>query len=200
MFLKEIPVSPHDVPDCNFTPVPVLTIESPDQIKAFTDPLRIRVLGVLRRRAATNQQVADTLGEAHSKVLYHIRYLLEVGLIQLVDTRIKGGNVEKYYRAVAHIFNLRPASYDVELDAAVVKPAVERLRTEMLASLMLYPAFDAYMHMRDSYLSEERIAAFNERLCDLMEEFWPVDNKAEDGEKTRLAVFIYRDPGDLTHG
>ena len=67
--------------DCNFTPAPVLIIESPEQIKAFTDALRIRVLGLLRERAATNQQIADTLGEAHSKVLYHIRYLCEVGLI-----------------------------------------------------------------------------------------------------------------------
>jgi DNA-binding transcriptional ArsR family regulator len=193
-------VSPHDVPDCNFTPAPVLTIDSPDQIKAFTDPLRIRILGILRLRAATNQQVADTLGEAHSKVLYHIRYLLEVGLIQQVDTRIKGGNVEKYYRAVAHVFDLRPVSYDVERDVALVKPMVDRLRTEMLASVMLYPAFEAYAHSRVTCISEERIAAFNERLCELIDEYWPAaQDEAEEGDRARLAVFIYRDPGDLTH-
>src|SRR5574342_342738 len=131
-------MSARGVSDASFTPAPILTIESPDQIKAFTDGLRIRVLGILRARAATNQQVADTLGEAHSKVLYHIRYLLDVGLIKLVDTQIRGGNVEKYYRAVAHIFDLRPTSYDVERDVALVRPVVDRLRTEMLASVMLF--------------------------------------------------------------
>jgi DNA-binding transcriptional ArsR family regulator len=193
-------VSPREMLDRDFKPAPVLIIESPDQIKAFTDPLRIRVLGVLRNGAATNQQVADTLGEAHSKVLYHIRYLLDVGLIKLVDTCIKGGNVEKYYRAVAHIFDLRPASYDVQRDVALLKPVVDRLRAEMLASVMLYPTFKAYMHMRLTCLPEDKIAEFNNRLCALMAEYWPVpEDVPEEAEKTRLVVFIYRDPGDITH-
>ncbi len=187
--------------DCNFTPAPLMIIESPEQIKAFTDALRIRILGVLRARPATNQQIADTLGEAHSKVLYHIRYLLDVGLIKLIDTQIKGGNVEKYYRAVAHLFDLRPASYDVERDVALVKPALDRLRSEMLASLMLFPALDAFMHSRVANISEAQLEEFNERLCALMSEYWPVEESESDGaEKTRLAVFMYRDPGDLVHG
>jgi DNA-binding transcriptional ArsR family regulator len=193
-------MSPGEILDCDFKPAPVLIIESTDQIKAFTDPLRIRVLGVLRQRAATNQQIADTLGEAHSKVLYHIRYLLDVGLIKLVDTCIKGGNVEKYYRAVAQIFDLRPASYDIQRDVALAKPVVDRLRAEMLASVMLFPAVKAYMHMRLTCLSEVKIAEFNDRLCALIAEYWPVpEDVPEDAEKTRLAVFIYRDPGDITH-
>ncbi len=188
-------------PDCNFTPEPIMIVESPEQIKAFTDQLRIRVLGVLRERAATNQQVADTLGEAHSKVLYHIRYLCEVGLIQLVDTKIKGGNVEKYYRAVARLFDLRPASYDAQRDLAIVKPTVDTLRAGMLASVMLYPAVDSFMHTRNTCLPDDRIAEFNERLLALIGEYWdePDDAAAEEIEKTRLAVFIYRDPGDLMH-
>ena len=187
--------------DCNFTPAPLMVIESPEQIKAFTDALRIRILGILRARPATNQQIADSLGEAHSKVLYHIRYLLEVGLIKLIDTQIKGGNVEKYYRAVAHVFDLRPASYDVERDVAVLKPALDRLRSEMLASIMLFPALDAFMHTRVAPISEAKIEEFNDRLCALIAEYWPiVEDIPEEVEKTRLAVFMYRDPGDLVHG
>ena len=91
-----------------FNPAPVMIIESPEQIKAFTDPLRVKVLRILAERAATNQQIADLLGQPHAKVLYHIRFLVDVGLIKLVDTQIKGGNVEKYYRALANIFDLRP--------------------------------------------------------------------------------------------
>lgn len=195
-------MSRREMMDCNFTPEPVMIIESPEQIKAFTDALRIRVLNLLRERAATNQQVADLLGEAHSKVLYHIRYLCEVGLIRLVDTQIKGGNVEKYYRAVARLFDLRPGSYDVQRDVAVVKPTVDRLRAEMLASVMLYPAVDAFMHIRSARLPDAQIEEFNSRLLELMSEYWGLPetpDSAEAFEKTRLAVFIYRDPGDVTH-
>lgn len=74
----------------DFSPAPLMILETPEQIKAFTDPLRLRVLRILRERPATNQQVADELGEPHAKVLYHIRFLLEAGLIKLVDTQIKG--------------------------------------------------------------------------------------------------------------
>jgi hypothetical protein len=77
---------------------------------------------------------------------------------------------------------------------------LDRVRSEMLASVMLFPAFEAYVHTRFSCLPEEKIAEFNDRLCALMAEYWPVpEDVPEDAEKTQLAVFIYRDPGDITH-
>jgi DNA-binding transcriptional ArsR family regulator len=88
-------------------PAPFMAVEEPQQLKAFTDPLRTRLLVILGEKAATNQQLADEIGEAQAKVLYHLRILLDAGLIRLVDTQIKGGNVEKYYRAVARTFDLR---------------------------------------------------------------------------------------------
>lgn len=184
----------------DFTPVPVMIIESPEQIKAFTDPLRVHVLSILRERAATNQQISDELGEAHSKILYHIRYLLDVCLIKLVDQQVKGGNVEKYYRAVARIFDIRPDSVDVERDVALVKPVLDRVRAEMLASVMLFPTFDSYFHSRASQITEERMGEFNQRLLDLLAEFWtPDSNPPPDAERTRFSVFMYHDPGDLMH-
>src|SRR4051812_38121653 len=93
----------------DFAPAGSMLVEDPQQIKAFTDPLRVRVLVVLSERAATNQQIAAALGQPQARVLYHVRFLLETGLIRLVDTRIRGGNVEKYYRAAASTFQLKPA-------------------------------------------------------------------------------------------
>jgi predicted transcriptional regulator len=75
-------------------PLAFQIVADPQQLKAFTDPLRVRVLNQLRERAATNQQIAVALGEPHAKVLYHVRFLQQVGLIRLVDQQIKGGNVE----------------------------------------------------------------------------------------------------------
>ena len=184
----------------DFTPVPVMIIESPEQIKAFTDPLRVHVLNILRDRSATNQQIADELGEAHSKILYHIRYLLDVCLIKLVDQQVKGGNVEKYYRAVARIFDIRPDSVDVERDVALVKPVLDRVRAEMLASVMLFPTLDSYFHSRVGCITQERLAEFNQRLLDLVGEYWtPSDDPTPNAERTRFATFLYHDPGDLMH-
>ena len=119
-----------------FEPLASQLIDEPRQIKAFTDPLRVRVLVVLAERAATNQQVADALAEPQAKVLYHIRFLLEVGLIQLIDTRIKGGNVEKYYRAVARSFSIQPTP---ELRGHVISAEFAMLGEELAHSALAWP-------------------------------------------------------------
>src|SRR5690348_3113629 len=92
-------------------------VGDPEQLKAFTDPLRLRVLEILKAREATNKQIADELGQPPARVLHHVRVLAELGLIRLVDTQVKGGNVEKYYRAVARGFTLHASpELEPELD------------------------------------------------------------------------------------
>lgn len=76
-------------------------LESVEQLRAVSDNLRIRILEVLERRPMTVTQVGDRLGLAPAKVHYHVRELERVGLVRLVETREKGGVLEKYYRAVA---------------------------------------------------------------------------------------------------
>lgn len=187
-------------PMTDFTPQPYCVVESPEQIKAFTDPLRVRVLGILRRRAATNQQIADELGETHAKVLYHIRFLQNAGLIKLVETQVKGGNVEKYYRAVAQIFDIRPAPGDVQRDVALIKPVLDRVRAEMLASVMLFPSEVAYFHNRTAHLTPEQLESFNQRLVELIAEYWQPETPSDPSAvEVRLGAFMYRDPGDLMH-
>jgi DNA-binding transcriptional ArsR family regulator len=122
--------------DSDVEPLATLLIDEPRQIKAFTDPLRVRVLVVLAERAATNQQVADALAEPQAKVLYHIRFLLEVGLIRLIDTRVKGGNVEKYYRAVARSFSIQPTP---ELRGHVIGAEFQMLGDELAQSALAWP-------------------------------------------------------------
>ncbi|MFX9193241.1 hypothetical protein ABTN81_19910, partial [Acinetobacter baumannii] len=49
----------------------------------------------------TVTQLGDELGETPSKLHYHVRELERIGAIKLVETREKGGILEKYFRAVA---------------------------------------------------------------------------------------------------
>jgi DNA-binding transcriptional ArsR family regulator len=79
----------------------VYEINSLEQLRAMADQLRLSILDRLRRRAMTVTQLGDALGIAPAKAHYHVRELERVGLLRLVQTREKGGILEKYYRAVA---------------------------------------------------------------------------------------------------
>lgn len=83
-------------------------VESLEQMRAIADELRLRIVEALGRRAMTVTQVGALLGEAPAKIHYHVRELERVGLVKLVETREKGGILEKYYRTVAKSINVMP--------------------------------------------------------------------------------------------
>jgi DNA-binding transcriptional ArsR family regulator len=179
----------------SFEPAPRLSVEDPKQIKAFSDPLRVRLLVVLAERRATNQQLADQLGEPQAKVLYHLRFLLDAGLIVLVDTRVKGGNVEKYYRAVARTFDLRPSP---ELRAEIFSAELDTVARDLAASTARFPDGQR-MLARTRRLDPVQLEAFYGRLVELVDEFLPLDAAESDqidAEPYVFASFIYRSPRD----
>ena len=70
-------------------------------VNAMSHPLRVRILAMLDERQASPNQLAGWLGASLGTVAYHVRTLLQLGLIELVDeTRVRGA-VEHHYRAVA---------------------------------------------------------------------------------------------------
>lgn len=79
-------------------------METPTQWKAFSHPLRLRILKLLAEEAHTNEELAAALGEKSGKLYFHTKKLLDAGLIILESTRQKGPNTEKFYRAVARRF------------------------------------------------------------------------------------------------
>lgn len=148
---------------------PFHVVETPQQLKAFTDPLRIRILVVLSERAATNQQLADALGEPQAKVLYHIRFLLDADLIRLVDTQVKGGNVEKYYRSIARTFDLR---VDAALRPNVIGAEFAVISQEVAASAARWPDQAPRLVVRGRRVSPERAADFFNRLLEFITTYW----------------------------
>lgn len=93
--------SAESVPGADFQPVESLTITRPEQLKAITDPQRIRIIELLGREAMTVKQVATRLDLPPTRLYYHVQALEKMGLVQLVDTRVKSGIIEKYYRTTA---------------------------------------------------------------------------------------------------
>jgi DNA-binding transcriptional ArsR family regulator len=72
--------------------------------KALSHPLRAECLTILNARVASPAEIARQLDEEVANVSYHIKVLLELDCIELVDTRTGGsarGATEHFYRGVA---------------------------------------------------------------------------------------------------
>ena len=66
--------------------------------------MRARILMILNERVASPNEIADAIGERLPNVSYHVRALLDLGTIELVDTAQRRGAIEHYYRAVVRPF------------------------------------------------------------------------------------------------
>jgi DNA-binding transcriptional ArsR family regulator len=66
--------------------------------------MRARILGILDERVASPNEIAELIDERLPNVSYHVRALLDLGCIELVDTAQRRGAIEHYYRAVVRPF------------------------------------------------------------------------------------------------
>lgn len=106
----------------------VFTIETIEQMRAIADELRLRIGMALAHQAMTVTQLGALLGEQPAKIHYHVRELERVGLVRLVETREKGGILEKYYRAAGKNINVPPTLLQSASPDSVVAAANEYLQ------------------------------------------------------------------------
>jgi DNA-binding transcriptional ArsR family regulator len=178
-----------------FEPAARAVITKPSRIRCFADPLRVRVLGVLAEREATNQQLADALKEPQAKVLYHLRYLQRERLIRVVRRRVRGPNVEKFYRAVARTFDLRVPD---ELRPDVLSAELETLTRNVGESAWRHPEAPPRILIRRTVRTPEEANAFFERMAELIDTEWSADHgqadrEPADGEATHyIGLAVYR--------
>ena len=98
--------------------------------KALAHPLRARVLALLNERVASPNELARELGEPLGNVSYHVKALLELGCIELVDTAQRRGAIEHYYRALTRArldesaFKKLPASIRGELSGETMEKGI----------------------------------------------------------------------------
>lgn len=125
------------------------TLQSVEQLRAVADPLRIRIFEALVQRPMTAKQVGQELGIAASKAHYHVRELERLGLARLVETRERGGILEKYYRAVA-----RTLSAPQQLLQSAAPGEVAATITEIFASLS-----GSFVKAMERYAAGEDVSA-----------------------------------------
>ena len=80
----------------------VLVLRDLDCIKAIAHPRRVDILKTFNKEPLSAKQLSEILDEPHAKINYHIKTLYNVGILQLVEEKIKSGIVEKYYYPTAN--------------------------------------------------------------------------------------------------
>lgn len=86
-------------------------IETEEAMGVIFHPYRIKIIKTftsMPKMIATFKQIADILGDNSSKVTYHGKMLIELGILVLDHTKIINGINAKYYRLKTDIFNLGP--------------------------------------------------------------------------------------------
>jgi len=110
-------------------------IEKVEQLRAIADLLRLRIIEALGKRAMTVTQLGEELGMAPAKIHYHVRELERVGLLKLVETREKGGILEKYYQPVAHEISVDKALFSASQDES--QAMLRRLLDQLVDGFLL---------------------------------------------------------------
>ncbi|MER5354468.1 helix-turn-helix domain-containing protein [Kitasatospora sp. NPDC002551] len=78
-----------------------LTIESPQQYKALSHPLRQRLLLALGGQAASVSRLAAVLDCGKGTVAHHLKVLQDAGVVRIAETRKVRGGSEHLYRRTA---------------------------------------------------------------------------------------------------
>lgn len=68
-----------------------------EEIKAVSHPYRVDIMEAFGEEPLSAKQLSELLGEPHAKINYHIKILLNAGILELVEEKVKSGIIEKYY-------------------------------------------------------------------------------------------------------
>jgi DNA-binding transcriptional ArsR family regulator len=185
-----------------------LMISDLETLKVLADPLRLNIISYLRK-PGTVKQVATRIDKPPTKLYYHFNLLEKHGLIQMVDTRIVSGIVEKHYQRTAKTYKVAPgllspgaADFDEGLSVTlggVFGAAHEDLRESMMEGLVDLEE-EAPKHRRLMLtqgrlrLKPEEAEDFYSRLDALLEEFSGLHEKDEDTQLKPYAMLLLLHP------
>ncbi len=153
------------------------------QAKAASHPLRLRILRLCGQQPMTNKQLADRLGCQPGTTLYHVRLLVQAGLLEPAPIRTgTSGALEKPYRSTGQSWWL--SGYG-DTDG---EPYDDRTDESSLASI---EAFQAELreagpgsirtHARFMlHLSEEEVHELDRRLLAVLDEYIQTDHQRLD--------------------
>lgn len=191
---KELPILPEDVPVVMPQLPNRITINTLEQFKALSDPVRTRILRIILHQPATAKQLADRLGASPGAIGHHLHVLENAGLAQVVALRIMRGIIARYYTRSARIFML-------DMPQELLDPGLDSLklltdaRDEFADAIQDYKADTmltcGFPHARISRAKAEAYAA---RLMELNEEFFLEEPDDSEGEVYCMSIALFKAP------
>lgn len=162
-----------------------LVVSKPEQLRALADDLRNRIVGLLRERALSTQQLAEELGIPKGTIGHHLKVLEKAGLIHVVRTRKVRAVTEKFYGRTARLFLFQAEDPESEraLGATVLRQAAREVEEA--------PAI-SFGHPK-SRLKPADARRLERRLFKLVDDFIAADDA--EGALHALAVALYERPG-----
>jgi DNA-binding transcriptional ArsR family regulator len=176
------------------------------QAKAASHPLRLRILRLCGQQPMTNKQLADRLHCQPGTTLYHVRLLVEAGLLEPAPVRTgTSGALEKPYRSTGQSWWL--SGYgdtdegepyddrDDEKSLAMIEAFQAELREAGPGSVRTYARF--MLH-----LSEEEVRELDRRILEILDEYTLTDHQRLDQPALGGIVLIHQlaDPAPARPG
>lgn len=174
-------------------------IQTYDQLKAISDPLRTKILMFLVEKPYTCHQLAEELNLTRAKVLYHLRELEKHEFIKLVNKVEQGGNLLKYYQAVARGFipadNLLNFVESQEATRQSYLEVLNRAKTRVLTApdssfefnSSAVEEWDSLSLQSEVFVSKEKFLEFTKKYRELIDEL-VTNEKTEEKNKNNYYV------------
>ena len=191
--IDSIPVLPENIPVA-MPELPVyIVISTIQQLKAISDPVRSRILGIIQNQPATAKQIADTLKASPGAIGHHMHVLESAGLAQVVARRLIRGIVANYYTRTARIFKYdlpREIIGNTSINLDIMSKAYEeQAESEANEEEDVYHCA-SFPHVR---LSPQRAAYYSKRIQALVDDLLHEQPDPE-GNVYGVIVSMFRSP------
>jgi len=152
-----------------------IIVTTPAELRAIADPLRTTILDLLLERAATVAELAGAVRRPKSTMAYHVKVLVDAGMLRVVRTRRVRAIDERFYGRTARVFFVGK----VPLEKITPPPWTNYLDDAASESVTAYHADRLFALLRHARISRQRAAAFWERVDEVVREFSALPREGE---------------------
>ncbi len=188
--------------DKQLEPEAQMTIAELSQLRAISEPLRLRMIEVMTDdpRGWTARELAERLDTKQTKLYHHLGLLEDQGIIRIAETRMVSGILEKRYQVAARSFRIDRSLLSGDGNSGideVLDVVFDRARDEIVeairAGLIDLDASDPKrrrmaLSVTHARLSPKRVR----RVMRFIEQLNAIDDPPDDdGEEYGLVIGFY---------
>ena len=178
-------------------------LENADQLLAISDPIRYKMILYLREKSMTGAQLARKLNMSRPRAHYHLKILVNTGLVELEEERIINGMIGKFYQAIAHYFSYDNLTEKIKEKnpgdpeaintykaiSAFAFTVLETSRDNLVNDRHEEDLAEAFQFNFDSNLTFEQFEIIRQELRDVASHLMQMKKENKSPEKTGLQNF-----------